>query len=182
MQPSTAARIVNYAARWGIGGLSRMTESQGPGSRLTTPGLALQGRRGFGLGSRQCRKGRLSSTGRSLLFAGSSPSSPLPLLPSFHVGFRVGDSRSFLQTACASLQVAAPKLTSWHPASSEVSSEDPLAEAGADPCSRPDVSLHAHWRRRLELWERSLALQSLRRRASASVLSWLLHVPVAGCT
>ncbi|CAE7257665.1 unnamed protein product, partial [Symbiodinium microadriaticum] len=59
-----------------------------PGSRLTTPGLALQGRRG------------------------SSPSSPLPLLPSFHVGFRVGDSRSFLQT---------------------VSSEDPCAEARGDP-------------------------------------------------
>lgn len=46
-----------------------------PGSRRTTPGLTLQGRRG------------------------SSPSSPLPLLPSFHVGFRVGDSRSLLQTA-----------------------------------------------------------------------------------
>lgn len=72
-----------------------MTESQGPGSRLTTPGLALQGRRG------------------------SSPSSPLPLLPSFHVGFRVGDSRSFLQT---------------------VSSEDPCAEEETGAAKEPGTA------------------------------------------
>ncbi|CAE7457637.1 unnamed protein product [Symbiodinium sp. CCMP2456] len=66
-----------------------------PGSRRTTPGLALQGRRG------------------------SSPSSPLPLLPSFHVGFRVGDSRSFLQT---------------------VSSEDPFAEEETGTAKEPGMA------------------------------------------
>ena len=35
----------------GANGLSPVTMSRGPGSRRTTPGLTLQGRRGFGLGS-----------------------------------------------------------------------------------------------------------------------------------
>ncbi|CAE7259055.1 unnamed protein product [Symbiodinium sp. KB8] len=82
-----------------------------PGSRLTTPGLALQGRRG------------------------SSPSSPLPLLPSFHVGFRVGDSRSFLQT---------------------VSSEDPCAEEETGAAKEPGTADSAEAIRfefRMLLWE-----------------------------